>query len=61
MQLDMRLVQGRVTPQGTYAEFASAESEGPHREAWLKVTIAPDEMGSLDFGKPYRLTVEEVG
>lgn len=58
----MRLIQGRITPQGAFCEFVSAE-DGTHRETYLKTTIAPDELETLDFGKRYKLTLEaeEVG
>lgn len=55
----MRLIQGRITPQGTFCEMVSAE-DGTHRETYLKTTIAPDELTSLDFGKRYKLTLEEA-
>lgn len=58
VKFDMRLIQGRITPQGTYCEMVSAE-DGTHRETYLKTTIAPDELTSLDFGKRYKLTLEE--
>ena len=59
VEFDMRLIQGRITPQGTFCEMVSAE-DGTHRETYLKTTIAPDELTSLDFGKRYKLTLEQV-
>ncbi len=59
VELPMRLIQARVTPQGTYAEFVSAETEGPHREAFLRLTIAPDELDSLDFARPFVVVLGE--
>ena len=52
----MRLIQGRITPQGAFCEFVSTE-DGTHRETYLKTTIAPDELEALDFGKRYKLTL----
>lgn len=39
--------------------MVSAE-DGTHRETYLKTTIAPNELTSLDFGKRYKLTLEEA-
>lgn len=59
VEFSVRLIQGRITPQGTFCEMVSAE-DGTHRETYLKTTIAADELTSLDFGRRYKLTLESV-
>lgn len=55
----MRILKGCYAPQGTFCEMVSTE-DGTHRETYLKTTIAPNELTSLDFGKRYKLTLEEA-
>ena len=58
LQLQMRILQGRSTPQGTFVELVSVERDGPTSESYLKTTVPADAMTSLDFGKVYRVTLE---
>lgn len=62
IEREMRLAQGKVTPNGVWVELYDVDKTGVDRENYLRLMVSDVyALGGLDFGGVYKVTVEREG
>lgn len=62
IEREMRLAQGKITPNGVWVELDDTAKDGTNRENYLRMMV--DDiyaLGGLDFGGVYKVTIEREG